>query len=60
MSNNEHKILFPFFQVKAAGTVVEHTNSQDAADKVYRDATKPAEIWQINSDGSAKLIRQMK
>lgn len=51
-------IRFPFFQVKAAGHVVEHTNKMDVADSAYRDAAKPAEIWEIQDNGAAKLLRR--
>ena len=60
MSNNEHTIRTPFYQVKAAGRVVEHTNDLATADKVYRDATKPAEIWLVHGDGTAQLQRRSK
>lgn len=57
---NEHKILFPFYQVKVGGVVVDHTNSEESAIKTLREASvKPAQMWQIFSDGSAKLIRQI-
>lgn len=56
--NNEIKITFPFYQVKAAGQVVDHTNRIDSAEQTFREATKPAELWEINSDGSAKLVRR--
>lgn len=56
--SNDTKILFPFYQVKAAGVVVEHTNKMDAADRVFREATKPAEIWEVQANGAAKLLRR--
>lgn len=57
-SNNEHKIICPFFQVKSAGQVIEHTNSEEAALKILRDVTKPGEMWRIHANGSADLIRR--
>lgn len=58
--NEEVKIRFPFFQVKAAGHVVEHTNKEDVAYECFKKAATPAEMWEIHSNGSAKLIRQLK
>lgn len=58
-SNNEHKIRFPFFQVKSFGKVIDHTNDEQSALKTLREAVKPAEMWEVNADGSAKLIRSV-
>lgn len=57
--DNEVKIRFPFFQIKAAGVVVDHTNKEDSAIRTLREATKPAEMWEVHANGSAKLLRKV-
>lgn len=57
-NNNETKITFPFYQIKAAGQVIDHTNRIDSAERTFREATKPAELWEIHNDGSAKMLRR--
>jgi len=58
MNNNETKITFPLYQIKAAGQVVDHTNKLDSAERTFREATKPAEIWEVQATGVAKMIRR--
>lgn len=58
-NNNETKITFPLYQVKAAGQVIDHTNRLDSAERTFREATKPAELWEVHSNGSAQLIRRL-
>lgn len=58
MSNDKYTIYMPFFQVKVAGRVVEHTNSRAEAHDAMKDAwAKPVELWRI-SQGSAELLER--
>ena len=51
------KIYFPFYQVKVAGKVVDHTNNQSAAFSEARTANaKPAQVWFVQSDGRSALV----
>jgi hypothetical protein len=54
--SNETKIQFPFYQIKSFGVVIDHTNNEKAAHQLLREASKPAEIWQIYEGGKATLI----
>jgi len=55
----EH-VTLPCFQVKAAGQVIEQTNKSKDAESAMINATKPVEIFQINPDGSARLLKRIK
>lgn len=57
MAQDTSKTTFPLFQVKAAGTVIEQTNSEITAMAAMRGATKPAQLWQIHSSGKANLLK---
>jgi hypothetical protein len=57
--SSETKVYFPFYQIKSAGHVIDHTNKQDEAEKVFSSAVKPAEMWRIFNNGSAQLLRRV-
>jgi len=51
------KIYFPFYQVKVAGKVVDHTNNHAAAHSSARiSSAKPSEVWLIHEKGNAQLL----
>lgn len=51
------RVYTPFFQVRAAGTVIDHTNSRESAHAWKRAASaKPTELWRIEQGGRAVLL----
>lgn len=57
---NETKVYFPFYQVKVAGQVVDHTNNRESAHATMRNAwAKPAELWLIPEVGSPQLLAKV-
>jgi len=53
------KVYLPCYQVKVAGHVVNNTNNRESAHaQVANASAKPAELWQINPNGSATLIHR--
>lgn len=57
---NETKVYFPFYQVKIAGQVVDHTNSRESAHAQMRSAwAKPAELWLIRDGGAPELLARV-
>lgn len=52
-----NSVFLPCYQVKVAGHVVNNTNNREAAHSQVNNANaKPAELWQINQNGSATLL----
>ena len=56
-SSGPAPITFPYFQIKAAGHVVDVTNKEQEAIGSLREATKPGEMWEIHANGVANLLR---
>ena len=50
-------LIYPIYQVKVAGHVVEQTMKSSEAHAAFKDArTLPVEMWRINEDASAVLV----
>jgi hypothetical protein len=53
-------VSFPCYQVKIAGQIIEQTNNSKDAESAMIGITKPIELFEIYSNGSAKLIKRIK
>lgn len=51
------RVYPPFYQVKVAGHVIDHTNNREQAHAQMRTAAAlPAELWLIHDNGKAQLL----
>jgi hypothetical protein len=54
------RVSAPFYQVKVAGHVIDHTNLRDRAHVELRDgAAKPKQLWRISEGGGAELLEMV-
>lgn len=58
MTIKEKEVRFPRYKVLVKGTMVEYTDRFKDAEDAFKFSDGQKEIFQIERDGSAKLIKQ--
>jgi hypothetical protein len=54
----QQEAVFPVYKINSYGVNVECTSDRSDATKVYNELSYEAEFWEVQADGSAKLLKR--
>lgn len=56
--NVQQEAVFPVYKVASQGVSIEYTPDLKSAEVAFSEAGNRTELWEVQADGSAKLLKR--